>query len=180
MKPNFLDPYAKPFIILLFGFIFFIAYTFLIWLTFEYTQFYNGSFNDFIFNVHLLYTPEQLYKSLNKLNPELIRSYPIIALLDVFIAILYGVFGSLLSFYIISSVTQKTYYLAFSYLFLIASIVNMCEDLLLSTIFLKFPEQMPLCVLFASILTLSKYLLLGIGILFSLTCLIIFKQPKIS
>lgn len=180
MKMNPLELYAKPFVMTMLGLVFFSAYAFLLWLTFQYTQFYKANFTDFIFNVHLHYTPEQLYQSLSQLNPALIRSYPLIALVDVFIALLYGVFGGLVSHYIISSVTQKPFFLAFPYLFLIASVANWCEDFLLSVIFLKFPQKEPLLVQCANLFTLSKYLLLGTGILLPFLCLIILKRQKTS
>lgn len=164
LQTNWLTGYATPQLILYLGLVFGLLYVSMIKLVNRVVHRYNAQFEHFIFNLQLFYTPQQFYESLSLLNPKLRRLYPLITVIDVFVLVLYGLFGFFLS-YLIVSVSSNPFYLFVPYLFLCASFCNLLEDALLSFLFLSYPKRFNGLVYIASGLTSGKFICLASGIL---------------
>jgi len=176
---SWLQQQAKCKIIALLGIAFVIFYAVMVLLTIFFLQTYHGYFDDFIYNVHFFYTPAALYHSLGRLNDELRHLYPIIAAIDLVVAILYASFGTLLTYKIISTVTNKLYYQKLSYLFIGAAVVNIVEDVILSFIVIVYPSQFIWLAWFASALTSTKLICLALGFLVAMMFIIIWVNNAI-
>lgn len=160
---------------LFFG-IFVVLYISMVIITFVLLSRYHANFKDYIFNLHLFYSPNILYSSLDHLNDKLIKFYLVIAIIDVFIVILYAIFGTLLLRKIISLVTKNTSLQLFSGFFLLAGAFNLMEEAALTTIFMIYPEKLMWLATAANILTFSKLFCLSAGIVVSIVFIAIFLR----
>lgn len=170
---HWLEKYNTPQNILVSGSILFCLYAGLIYFTMNILHAYQAPFKDFIYNLNLFYTPDTLYRSLHTIPSSLVYLYPWVAMIDIFVALSYAIFGLLLSFTIIQVVTHNKYCLLIPYVFICAAFFNVIEDGLLSIIFITFPHELPLLVSIANLLTSTKLFLLVTGIYVSLIFLLI-------
>lgn len=160
-----LQQYANFKNIIILGSALLLVYSFMVTFTIILLHYYSGNFHDYIFNVRIFYTPAMLYHSLRLLGAHLRYLYLVIAVIDVGVALLYGGFGVLLTYKIISSITKKICYLRFSYLFLVAAMINIVEDVCLSIIFVAYPTQFIVLASIASMLTFIKLFCLALGLI---------------
>lgn len=138
-----------------------------------YTKKYDVKIQDWIFNLNLNYSPENVYQSLAKLPTALRTAYIKLDVLDSIFTILCGIFLTILSLKAINTVTDNTIFKLLGFFFILSTISNLIENILLVTVFSLYPKKLPKLAALASILTKAKFLFIILGSIVLITFIIL-------